>query len=54
MIKGLVKAAIVSLAIATVWYRLEWRQFGELQWGRKCDDAGEYLGRKTLGLGDRV
>ena len=35
---ALVKAVIVSLAISAVWYAYEWKQFGELQWDRKCDN----------------
>lgn len=37
--KGFIMAALVSFAILAIWYRLEWMQFGELQWNRKCDDV---------------
>lgn len=36
---ALIKAFIVSMAISAVWYGLEWTQFGELQWDRKCDNV---------------
>ena len=32
-----IKALLVSCAISAVWYALEFEQFGELQWNRKCD-----------------
>lgn len=32
-----IKALVVSCAISAVWYALEFEQFGELQWNRKCD-----------------
>lgn len=32
-----IKALLVSYAILAIWYALEFSQFGELQWDRKCD-----------------
>lgn len=40
---AVVKALIVSSAITAVWYALEFKQFGELQWNRKCDNAAWWL-----------
>lgn len=34
-----IKAIILNLAIYAVWYYLEYKQFGILQWDRKCDDV---------------
>jgi hypothetical protein len=34
-----VKAVILNSAIYAVWYYLEYKQFGILQWDRKCDDV---------------
>lgn len=34
-----IKAFVVSIIIAVVWYVIEWRQYGKLQWDRKCDDV---------------
>ena len=36
---ALIKALIVSMAISSVWYGMEWMQYRELQWDRKCDDV---------------
>lgn len=36
---ALVKALIVNMAIASVWYGMEWMQYRELQWDRKCDNV---------------
>ena len=36
---SLLIAFIINLAITTIWYRLEYLQFGELQWDRKCDNV---------------
>lgn len=33
------KALVVSLAISAVWYYEEFKQFGELQTDRKCDNV---------------
>ena len=32
------KACVVSLAISSVWFVLEYAQFGELQGDRECDN----------------
>lgn len=34
-----VKAVVVNLAVSTVWYVLEYHQYGELQWDRECDNV---------------
>lgn len=34
-----IKAVILNLAIYSIWYYLEYKQFGTLQWNRKCDDV---------------
>ena len=34
-----IKAMVVNLAITAVWYAFEWKQFGELQWNRTCDNV---------------
>lgn len=34
-----IKAVVLNLAICAVWYYLECKQFGTLQWDRKCDDV---------------
>lgn len=34
-----IKAIVLNFAIYAVWYYLEYKQFGTLQWGRKCDDV---------------
>lgn len=36
--KAFLKALIINYAIAAVWYAEEYRQFGELQWDRNCDN----------------
>lgn len=33
------EALIINLAVAAVWYALEFQQFGTLQWGRSCDNV---------------
>ena len=30
-------STIISFAITAVWYMVEYEQFGELKWDRKCD-----------------
>ena len=37
--KAFIISTLISLAITAVWYILEYRQFGELQWGRQCDEV---------------
>ena len=37
MIKSLIAALIINYAISAIWYIAEYKQFGELQWNRKCD-----------------
>lgn len=32
------QALIINLAVAAVWYTLEFQQFGTLQWDRSCDN----------------
>ena len=32
------KSVGLNLAVLAIWYILEYRQFKELQWNRKCDD----------------
>jgi hypothetical protein len=34
-----IKAVIVGLAIDAVWMAYEYKQFGELQFGRECDSV---------------
>lgn len=36
---ALFKAWITSVAICAVWYGLEWKQYRQLQWDRKCDSV---------------
>ena len=36
---AIVKAFITNLAVLATWYGMEWVQYGELQWDRKCDSA---------------
>lgn len=38
-VKGFVIAALITLAITSVWYGFEYLQFGELQWDRRCDEV---------------
>ena len=38
MIKSLIVALVINYAISAVWYIAEYKQFGELQWNRKCDN----------------
>ena len=38
MIKSLIAALIINYAISAIWYIAEYKQFGELQWNRKCDN----------------
>lgn len=33
------QALIINLAVAAVWYGLEFQQFGTLQWNRYCDNV---------------
>lgn len=33
------QALIINLAVAAVWYALEFQQFGTLQWNRSCDNV---------------
>ena len=35
--RGFACATVLSLSILGIWYLLEWYQFKELQWNRKCD-----------------
>ena len=34
-----IKALIASMAISAVWYGMEWMQYRELRWDRKCDNV---------------
>lgn len=34
-----IKALVTNFAITAVWYWYEYKQFGELQWNRKCDNV---------------
>ena len=36
---SLITALVVSMAISAVWYGMEWMQYQELQWDRKCDNV---------------
>ena len=47
---SLLIAFIINLAITTIWYRLEYQQFGELQWNRKCDNVVSVLYFIAFGL----
>lgn len=38
-LKALIQSLAVNLAIAAIWYGFEWMQYGELQWGRQCDNV---------------
>lgn len=38
LIKAFWKSVIINITIAAVWYWSEYRQFGALQWNRKCDN----------------
>ena len=42
---------IINLAITTIWYRLEYLQFGEFQWNRKCDNVVSVLYFIALWIG---
>lgn len=33
------QALVIILAVAAVWYALEFHQFGTLQWNRNCDNV---------------
>lgn len=33
------KSVGLNLAVLAIWYILEYQQFKELQWNRKCDDV---------------
>ena len=48
---SLLIAFIINLAITTIWYRLEYLQFGELQWNRKCDNVVSFLYFIALWIG---
>lgn len=37
--KALWKAFVVILAVSTIWYGLEFKQYGTLQWDRQCDNV---------------
>ena len=45
---SLIKALVVSMAISAVWYGMEWMQYQELQWDRKCDNVVWALFRAIL------
>lgn len=36
--KALSQSVVINLAITAIWYFLEYKQFGQLQWNRKCDN----------------
>jgi hypothetical protein len=38
-----IKALCVNFAISAVWMASEYEQFGELQYGRECDDIVFWL-----------
>ena len=48
---SLLVAFIINLAITTNWYRVEYQQFGELQWNRKCDNVVSVLYFIALWIG---
>ena len=48
---SLLIAFVINLAITTIWYRLEYLQFGELQWNRKCDNVVSFLYFIALWIG---
>ena len=48
---SLLVAFIINLAITAIWYRLEYLQFGELQWNRKCDNVVSVLYFIALWIG---
>ncbi|MBQ8662492.1 MAG: hypothetical protein IJ471_01405 [Eubacterium sp.] len=50
-ITGFVIAVLVTLAIIAVWYGLEYQQFGELQWNRRCDEVVAILYFIALWIG---
>lgn len=35
----IIKALITNLAVAAIWYVLEYKEFGEFQWNRQCDNT---------------
>lgn len=41
--KGFIIAILVSLSIMAIWYTFEYMQFGQLQWGRQCDEVVSIL-----------
>jgi hypothetical protein len=49
--KGTMLALLISMAIASVWYGLEWLEFGELQWDRECDSIVSLLYMLALAIG---
>ena len=40
---ALIKALVVNLAVAAIWFITEYRQYGELQQDRKCDNIVFFL-----------
>lgn len=49
--KGFTITCLISLAILAVWYASEYRQFGELQWNRQCDEIIYWLYFVALWIG---
>lgn len=42
-IDALCKSLIVNLGVTAVWFAFEYKQFGELQGGRECDNVVCFL-----------
>lgn len=36
---ALIKSIIINMAVIAIWYTIEYKQFGELQWNRWGDDV---------------
>lgn len=51
IIKSFLLSVLITLSITTIWYGLEWIQFGELQWDRECDNVVTYLYLIALTIG---
>lgn len=50
-IKSLIVALVINYVITAIWYIFEYKQFGELQWNRKCDNIVSILYLIALWIG---
>lgn len=51
ILKGFIISILITLAITSVWYASEYKQFGKLQWDRKCDNVVTILYFIALWIG---